>query len=91
MTTAEEIRQANAVPPPPPQISLAWMFYKYSFVVPIPGMRKEEELKKHFQISPFTGTVQMKRLQSCENKAKPAEPVNGQNEHLCLCIHSCAC
>ncbi|EEG53557.1 hypothetical protein CLOSTASPAR_04381 [[Clostridium] asparagiforme DSM 15981] len=54
-------------------------------------MRKEEELKKHFQISPFTGTVQMKRLQSCENKAKPAEPVNGQNEHLCLCIHSCAC
>ena len=30
------------------QISLAWMLQKYSFVVPIPGMRKEERLKENF-------------------------------------------
>ena len=29
----------------PAQISLAWMLHKYPFVVPIPGMRKEERLK----------------------------------------------
>lgn len=32
----------------PAQISLAWMLHKYSFVVPIPGMRKEERLKENF-------------------------------------------
>ena len=32
----------------PAQISLAWMLQKYSFVVPIPGMRKEERLKENF-------------------------------------------
>lgn len=30
------------------QISLAWMLHKCSFVVPIPGMRKEEWLKENF-------------------------------------------
>ena len=30
------------------QISLAWMLHKYSFVVPIPGMRKEQRLKENF-------------------------------------------
>ncbi|WP_024735566.1 aldo/keto reductase [Enterocloster asparagiformis] len=53
MTTAEEIRQANA---PPPQISLAWMFYKYSFVVPIPGMRKKEGLKENLGSAEITLT-----------------------------------
>lgn len=32
----------------PAQISLAWILRKYSFVVPIPGMRKEERLKENF-------------------------------------------
>ena len=32
----------------PSQISLAWMLHKYSFVVPIPGMRKEDRLKENF-------------------------------------------
>lgn len=32
----------------PAQISLAWMLNKYDFVVPIPGMRKEERLKENF-------------------------------------------
>lgn len=32
----------------PAQISLAWMLHKYSFVVPIPGMRKEDRLKENF-------------------------------------------
>ena len=30
--------------PPPAQISFAWMLHKYSFDVPIPGMRKEARL-----------------------------------------------
>ena len=42
--------------PPPPQISLAWMFYKYSFVVPIPGMRKEEGLKENLGSAEITLT-----------------------------------
>lgn len=32
----------------PAQISLAWMLHKYSFIIPIPGMRKEERLKENF-------------------------------------------
>lgn len=28
----------------PAQISLAWMLHKYSHVVPIPGMRKDERI-----------------------------------------------
>lgn len=33
----------------PAQISLVWMLHKYPFVVPIPGMRKEERLKENPQ------------------------------------------
>lgn len=32
----------------PAQISLAWMLHKNDFVVPIPGMRREERLKENF-------------------------------------------
>ncbi|MBQ7454786.1 MAG: aldo/keto reductase, partial [Selenomonadaceae bacterium] len=32
----------------PAQISLAWMMYKNDFVVPIPGMRRDERLKENF-------------------------------------------
>lgn len=28
----------------PAQLSLAWMLHKYDFVVPIPGMRKDERV-----------------------------------------------
>ena len=38
------------------QISLAWMLHKYSFVVPIPGMRKEERLKENFGAAEITLT-----------------------------------
>ena len=31
----------------PAQIFLAWMLHKYPFVVPIPGMRKEERLREN--------------------------------------------
>lgn len=37
----------------PAQISLAWMLQKYSFVVPIPDMRKEERLKENFGAADF--------------------------------------
>ncbi len=40
----------------PAQISLAWMLYKYSFVVPIPGMRKEERLKENLESAEITFT-----------------------------------
>ena len=40
----------------PAQISLAWMLHKYSFVVPIPGMRKEERLKENFGAAEITLT-----------------------------------
>lgn len=40
----------------PAQISLAWMLHKYSFVVPIPGMRKEERLKENFEAAELTLT-----------------------------------
>lgn len=32
----------------PAQISLAWMLCKWDFLVPIPGMRKEERLRENF-------------------------------------------
>ena len=32
----------------PAQISLAWMLHKNNFVVPIPGMRRDERLKENF-------------------------------------------
>jgi aryl-alcohol dehydrogenase-like predicted oxidoreductase len=32
----------------PAQISLAWMLCKNDFVVPIPGMRRDERLKENF-------------------------------------------
>lgn len=32
----------------PAQISLAWMLHKKSFIVPIPGMRKDERLAENF-------------------------------------------
>jgi len=32
----------------PAQISLAWMLCKNNFVVPIPGMRRDERLKENF-------------------------------------------
>ena len=32
----------------PAQISLAWMMCKNNFVVPIPGMRRDERLKENF-------------------------------------------
>ena len=38
----------------PAQISLAWMLHKYRFVVPIPGMRKEERLKENFGAAEIT-------------------------------------
>ena len=38
------------------QISLAWMLHKYSFVIPIPGMRKEERLKENFGAAEITLT-----------------------------------
>ena len=42
----------------PAQISLAWMLHKYSFVVPIPGMRKEERLKENFGAAyPYAGYI----------------------------------
>lgn len=37
-------------------ISLAWMLHKYSFVIPIPGMRKEERLKENFGAAEITLT-----------------------------------
>ena len=40
----------------PAQIFLAWMLHKYSFVVPIPGMRKEERLKENFGAAEITLT-----------------------------------
>lgn len=40
----------------PAQISLAWMLHKYGFVVPIPGMRKEERLKENFGAAEITLT-----------------------------------
>lgn len=40
----------------PAQVSLAWMLHKYSFVVPIPGMRKEERLKENFGAAEITLT-----------------------------------
>lgn len=42
----------------PAQISLAWMLQKYDFVVPIPGMRKEERLKENFGASEIVLTEQ---------------------------------
>ncbi len=33
------------------QIALAWMLHKWDFLVPIPGMRKEERLKENFGAS----------------------------------------
>ncbi len=41
----------------PAQISLAWMLYKWDFLVPIPGMRKEERLRENFG----SGDVQLTR------------------------------
>ena len=38
----------------PAQISLAWMLHKYNFVVPIPGMRKEERLQENFGAAEIT-------------------------------------
>ena len=38
----------------PAQISLARMLHKYRFVVPIPGMRKEERLKENFGAAEIT-------------------------------------
>ena len=38
------------------QISLAWMLHKYSFVIPIPGMRKEDRLKENFGAAEITLT-----------------------------------
>ncbi len=32
----------------PAQISLAWMLHKWDFLVPIPGMRKEERMRENF-------------------------------------------
>lgn len=32
----------------PAQISLAWMLHKYDFLVPIPGMRRDERLAENF-------------------------------------------
>lgn len=40
----------------PAQISLAWMLHKYPFVVPIPGMRKEERLKENLGTAEVTLT-----------------------------------
>lgn len=40
----------------PAQISLAWMLHKYDFIVPIPGMRKEERLKENFGAAEVTLT-----------------------------------
>ena len=31
----------------PAQIALAWMMHKYDFLVPIPGMRKEERVREN--------------------------------------------
>ena len=40
----------------PAQISLVWMLHKYPFVVPIPGMRKEERLKENLSAAKITLT-----------------------------------
>lgn len=40
----------------PAQISLAWMLHKYPFVVPIPGIRKEERLKENLGAAEVTLT-----------------------------------
>lgn len=41
----------------PAQISLAWMLYKNDFVVPIPGMRRDERLKENFGAADVELTV----------------------------------
>ena len=38
----------------PAQISLAWMMCKNNFVVPIPGMRRDERLKENFDAANVT-------------------------------------
>ena len=38
----------------PAQISLAWMMCKNDFVVPIPGMRRDERLKENFGAADVT-------------------------------------
>ena len=40
----------------PAQISLAWMMCKNDFVVPIPGMRRDERLKENFGAADVTLT-----------------------------------
>lgn len=46
-------RQKNATPA---QISLAWMLHKKDFIVPIPGMRKEERVLENLGASDVTLT-----------------------------------
>ncbi|MBO4311887.1 MAG: aldo/keto reductase [Desulfovibrionaceae bacterium] len=42
----------------PAQISLAWMLHKNDFVVPIPGMRRDERLRENFGAADITLTAE---------------------------------
>lgn len=49
----------------PAQISLAWMLHKYDFLVPIPGMRRDERLAENFGAVDVTlSDAEMQRLEA---------------------------